>query len=81
MWFHLMICSEGQLTHLFFAGRDMSGVWLRLDGRRLAVPKDPRFGPPPWSFFGPKGNADNLAQGLVAKMLAHFSPRRVTPRT
>ena len=32
---------------LFFPGRDWSGVWLRLDARRLAVPKDPRFGPPP----------------------------------
>ena len=40
-----MICSE-RLPHTFFSGRDWSGGWLRLGGRRLAVPKDPRFGPP-----------------------------------
>ena len=39
--------SEGLPHALFFPGRDWSGVWLRLDVRRLAVPKDPRFGPPP----------------------------------
>ena len=27
-----------------------SGIWPRLEIHRLAVPKDPRFGPPPWSF-------------------------------
>ncbi len=43
--------SEGLPHALFFPGRDWSGVWLRLDARRLAVPKEARFGPPPfwWS--------------------------------
>ena len=30
----------------FFSERDWSGAWLRLDARRLAVPKEARFGPP-----------------------------------
>ena len=43
------ICREGCLTHSFFPVRELSGVWLRLGGRRLAVPKDPKCGPPPFS--------------------------------
>ena len=42
-----LICREGLLTHSFFPERDWSGVWLRLNARRLAVPKDPKCGPPP----------------------------------
>ena len=37
-----------RLPHaLFFPGRDWSEAWLRLNARRLAVPKEARFGPPP----------------------------------
>ena len=43
--------SEGLPRALFFPGRDWSWVWLRLDARRLAVPKDSRYGPPPGHVF------------------------------
>ena len=40
--------SEGIASRIIFPERDWSGAWLRLDGRRrLAVPKEARFGPPP----------------------------------
>ena len=40
------IAVRGLPHALFFPGRDWSGVWLRLDVRRLAGPKEARFGPP-----------------------------------
>ena len=39
MSFVAYICREGLLTHSFFPERDWSGVWLRLNARRLAVPR------------------------------------------
>ena len=61
---HQMLClnnlinyrSEGLPHALFYPGRDWSGVWLRLGGRRLAVPKGPRFGPPPTNKNTQKSN-------------------------
>ena len=73
IFIYFYICGEGCLTHSFFPVRELSGVWLRLGGRRLAVPKDPKCGPPPFSpkvaiLRGknpPGGAAQTVAKGLV----------------
>ena len=58
--------------------RELSGVWLRLGVRRLAVPKDPKCGPPPFSpkvailteKKTPGGAAETVAKGLVYQQVA-----------
>ncbi len=57
----ILVAVRGLPHALFFPGRDWSGAWARLNARRLAVPKDPRFGPPPpeEARFGPSTDRKN----------------------
>ncbi len=60
-----LVCREGLLTHSFFPERDWSGVWLRLNARRLAVPRCP----PKSRLFGgkkPGGLRQTVAKGLLS---------------
>ena len=63
---------------LFFPERDWSGAWPRLNARRLAVPKEARFGPPPpeEARFGPQLTIKNdkilTEMGLYGSVWVHI---------